>query len=76
MPGHPRVVNLYVGDRYLPSERQSFRPVFLATGVRDVRMSDDSTGKPLRILAEMEDGSFEIFDRQGRPYAPAAPPKG
>ncbi len=79
-PAMDRMVGVFGANRdaflYDASEKQAFRPVFLASGVKDVRMSDDSTGRPLQILVEKEDGTFEVFDAQGRPYVPSAPPRG
>ena len=60
-------------DAYLydTSKELSFNPVYLASGVKDVQFSDTSNGRPLQIVLKLNDNSFDIFDGQGLPYAPA-----
>lgn len=45
-------------------------PVYLktlASGVERVRFSGGAGGRPLRILLDLKDGTFELFDESGRP---------
>lgn len=59
-------------DAYLvdPSANPSFQPVYLASGVQNVQFSDPGNGRPLEILLTLADGSFDIFNADGRAYAP------
>src|SRR6185295_3784684 len=46
----------------------SFEPVFLASGVKDVKFSDTSKGQPLQIILTLNDGTFRMFDDYGTAY--------
>ena len=47
-----------------------FNPVYLASGVKDVKFSDTGNGRPLEIILTLNDNSFDMFDGSGNPYNP------
>ncbi len=53
---------------YDSSNDPSFDPVFLASGVKDVKFSDTSNNRPLQIILTLNDGSFQMFDGYGNGY--------
>jgi len=50
---------------YDAGEAPAFQPKYLASGVKDVRFSNTSNGKPLQIMLDLTDGSFELYDAEG-----------
>lgn len=70
-PDGTRMVQIY-GDRrdaFLYSV-SSGRPAFmkyLASGVKKARFSGGQSGKPLRLLLDLDDGSFALYDESGQP---------
>ena len=46
---------------------------YLGRGVSRVRFSGGVTGQPLLILLDFKDGSFALFDADGKPEQPEAP---
>lgn len=63
-----RTVKMVGQDAFLfdTSGSNTFKPVFLERGVVQVWFSKPSGGKPPRIRAELNDGTFEFFDEQGK----------
>ena len=53
---------------YDAADSPSFDPVYLATGVKDVKFSDTSSQKPLQVILTLNDGTFQMFDAYGNPY--------
>ncbi len=53
---------------YDTSNSPSFDPVFLGTGVKDVKFSDTSNGSPLQIILTLNNGSFQMLDGNGNHY--------
>jgi len=51
----------------------AFRPLFLASGVTDVTLSDNRGGRSLQIVLTLNDGTFALFDEDGNPYAVKPP---
>jgi hypothetical protein len=43
-----------------------FQPVYLSSGVQDVKFSNSQNGKPLQIAVVLADGSFDLFDDRGQ----------
>jgi hypothetical protein len=43
-----------------------FKPVYLSSGVQDVKFSNSQNGKPLQIAVVLADGSFDLFDDRGQ----------
>jgi hypothetical protein len=70
-----KVVKVYGGDAFLygPHNPPRFDPVFLASGVEDVKFSKAKNGRPLRIMLTLTDGSFEMFDGEGNPFVRSEP---
>ena len=60
------------GDAFLYDDSQApaFDPIYLASGVTRVEFSDTGNGRPLEIVLKLTDGSFDLFDGEGRPYNP------
>jgi len=50
---------------YDAGQTPAFQPKYLASGVKDVRFSNTSNGKPLQIMLGLADGSFELYDADG-----------
>ena len=75
-PDGSRVVKVMGGtdDAFLydASADPAFTPRYLASGVKSVEYSDPDSGRPMEIILKLEDGSFDLFDGQGQPYAPQA----
>ena len=46
----------------------AFQPIYLASGVKEVKISNTSNGRPLQIMLILNDGSFDLFDDQGNPF--------
>lgn len=60
---------------YDTSSSPSFQPIYLASGVKDVKISNTTNGRPLQVMLILNDGSFDLFDNQGNPYnGNGAPP--
>ena len=59
------------GDAYLYDNAAvpTFDPVYLASGVQSVQYSDAGNGRPVEIVLRLSDGSYDMFDDQGRPYS-------
>jgi hypothetical protein len=53
---------------YDTSSTPSFQPIYLASGVKDVKLSNTTNGRPLQVMLILNDGSFDLFDDQGNPY--------
>jgi len=53
---------------YDTTDNPSFQPIYLASGVKDVKLSNPGNGRPLQIMLTLNDGSFDLFDDQGNPY--------
>jgi hypothetical protein len=68
-----RMVKLAGGDAFLfdTSGSAAFKPVYLASGVKEVEFSKTQEGKPLQILVVLDDNSFELFDDVGNPLVGA-----
>lgn len=63
------------GDAFLyDSAKNSFKPLFLETDVKDVKFSKDSKGA-LEIRLILSDGSHETFDAQGNQIKETVPSK-
>lgn len=62
-----RAVKMMGQDAFLydTSDAHAFKPIFLDSGVERAAFSNTSNGKPLRIMLELNDGSFELFDNKG-----------
>jgi hypothetical protein len=73
-PDGTRVVKLVAGGEdaflYDTATPPAFDPIYLASGVQSVEFSDTSTGRPLEIVLKLDDGSFDLFDAEGRVYGP------
>jgi hypothetical protein len=71
-PDGTRTVKVLAGsdDAFLydTANPPSFDPIYLASGVQRVEFSDPSNGRPLEIELKLDDGSFDLFDGEGRPY--------
>jgi hypothetical protein len=65
-----RTVKMVGQDAFLfdTSGSPDFKPRFLASGVAKVTLSKTDQGKPLQIMLELNDGSFQLFDSQGQAY--------
>jgi len=57
---------------YDTAKPPSFRPIFLDSGVEEVRFSDTGRGAPLQVILTLKDGSFEMFDADGNPFGASA----
>ena len=57
------------GDAFLydTAEPPAFKPVYLASGVKEVRFSNPKNGRVLQIMLILNDGSFDLFDDSGNP---------
>jgi hypothetical protein len=67
-----RTVKIISGDAFLydtVAGETGNKPVFLASGVKQVKYSNPGNGKPLQIMLVMTDRSFELFDSDGNPYS-------
>ena len=53
---------------YDSTQSPSFDPVYLASGVKDIKFSDTSNNKPLQVMLTLQDGTFQMFDAYGNPY--------
>jgi hypothetical protein len=53
---------------YDTSEDPTFQPIYLASGVKEVKLSNTSNGRPLQIMLTLNDGSFDLFDDQGNSF--------
>ncbi|HJT24765.1 MAG TPA: hypothetical protein VJ873_09325, partial [bacterium] len=51
----------------------SFNPVYLASGVKEVRFSSTLGGRPLQVLLILRDESFSLFDDLGNQSGGVAP---
>ena len=71
-PDGARLVKIEQGDGdaflYDRSDPPAFDPVYLASGVQSVQFSNTSNGRPLEIILKLNDGSFDMFDGEGRVY--------
>jgi len=71
-PDGTRKVRIVGDDRdailYDTADTPSFKPVYLTTGVQDVKFSNTRNGAPLQIVLTVRDGSFEMFDGYGNPF--------
>jgi hypothetical protein len=66
-----RTVKLFGEDAFLYDTDQDGtdnKPVYLASGVKEVKFSKSSAWKPMQIMLILNDGSFEMFDSDGNPY--------
>jgi len=55
------------GDAFLYDMVKSGpKPVYLDSNVKDVEYSKPSKGKPMSIVVILKDGTFELFDAQGK----------
>lgn len=50
----------------------AFKPVYLASGVKEVRFSNTQNGRTLQVMLILNDGSFDLFDDSGNPNAGAS----
>jgi hypothetical protein len=73
-----RTVKMVGQDAFLydTSGSNAFKPVFLGSGVKEVRFSNTSFGKPLQIMLELNDGTFQLFDDTGNPFDGSGGPPG
>ncbi|HUO58940.1 MAG TPA: hypothetical protein VMV05_12260 [bacterium] len=46
----------------------SFEPIYLASGVKEVKFSNTENNRPLQVMLTLQDGSFELFDAYGNRY--------
>jgi hypothetical protein len=53
---------------YDTADPPSFSPIYLASGVKGVKISNPQNGQSMQILLTLNDGSFQLFDDQGNPY--------
>ena len=78
-PDGSRTVKIVAGNSdaflYDDSAQPAFNPVYLASGVESVEFSDSANGRPLEGILRLKDGSFDLFDGQGRPYGPSQQPQ-
>ncbi len=69
-PDHRRMVQISgdQGEAYLydSSRGSPSYMAYLARGARQARFSGGTEGRPLRILLDFSDGSFALYDEQGR----------
>lgn len=66
-----RTIKVFGNDAFLydtDADGVNNAPVYLASGVKEVKFSRQGNGKPLQIMLMLEDGSFELFDSDGNPY--------
>ena len=49
------------------SNPPAFKPVYLSSGVQDVKFSNPRNGKSPQIAVVLADGSFDLFDDKGQP---------
>jgi hypothetical protein len=65
------------GDAFLYDSKNSFKPLFLESDVKNVKFSKDKNGT-LQIQLILSDGSYEKFDAQGQQLkdADSPPPAG
>ena len=65
-----RTVKVVSGDAFLydtAAGETDNKPVFLASGVKQVKYSNPHNGKSMQVMLVMNDGSFELFDADGNP---------
>jgi hypothetical protein len=55
---------------YDTADPPAFNPVYLASGVKSIQFSNTGNGRPEEIVLTLNDGSFDMFDGQGKPYNP------
>jgi hypothetical protein len=71
-PDGSRMVKLVQsdGDAFLydTAAVPTFDPIYLASGVQNVQYSNPNNGRPLEIILTLNDGSFDLFGADGRPY--------
>jgi hypothetical protein len=76
-PDNARIVKVVPGTQdafmYDGTNPTAFNPIYLASGVKEVKFSDTNNGRPLEIILVLNDGSYDMFDSRGTPYNPAAP---
>jgi hypothetical protein len=76
-PDNARIVKVVPGTQdafmYDGKNPTAFNPIYLASGVKEVKFSDTNNGRPLEIILVLNDGSYDMFDGSGTPYNPAAP---
>jgi hypothetical protein len=53
---------------YDTAKKPAFSPIYLASGVKEVKFSNASNGRPLQVMLILNDGSFDLFDDGGNPY--------
>lgn len=53
---------------YDTTDNPSFQPIYLASGVKEVRLSNTQNGRALQVMLILNDGSFDLFDDQGNPF--------
>ena len=53
---------------YDTTGNNAFNPVYLASGVKEVKFSNTENYRPLQIMLTLQDGSFELFDAYGNVY--------
>lgn len=65
-----RVVKVLGQDAFLYSTTNppEFDPVYLASGVSDVKFSRTTAGAPLQVMLTLDDGSFRLFNGYGDPF--------
>ncbi len=58
------------GDAFLydRADPPAFDPIYLASGVQTIQFSSPGSGRPLEIILKLSDGSFDMFDGEGRPF--------
>jgi hypothetical protein len=73
-PDQTRTVKLVSDSQdaflYDMADPPSFEPIYLASGVQRVEFSDTGNGRPMEIVLKLNDGSFDLFDGQGKAYNP------
>jgi len=65
-----REVKIVAGDAFLydtVAGETGNKPVYLASNVKSVKFSNAQNGKPLQIMVELNDGSFDLYDADGNP---------
>lgn len=66
-----RMAKIVNGDAFLYDTAEGEtdnKPFYLASGVKEIKFSGGN-GKPLQVLAILDDGSFQMFDADGNPYS-------
>jgi hypothetical protein len=73
-PDKARIVKVVADTKdaflYDTAKPPAFKPVYLASGVADVRFSDtgNGNGKGLEIMLKLGDSSYDMFDANGNAY--------